>query len=140
MMRYFSNSVSACAFAISAVMLPASVRMARSSAAVWPWTAKYILCCSFAKTPWLSSPSCRSPWLWHRDRQSSDRTAVFQSLVVHDPALDGVVLDDGVGPLAKLDGPFIVDFKAHSDHHLQAVVHGIVLLSVAGCYPKFSDN
>ena len=64
----------------------------------------------------------------------------FQPLVVHGPALDGVVLDDGIGPLAKLNGTFIVDFEAHGDNHLQAVVHGIVLLPVGGSYPKFSDN
>jgi hypothetical protein len=36
--------------------------------------------------------------------------------------LDGVVLDDLVGPLAKLDSALVFDLEANGDDRLQAVV------------------
>ena len=35
-------------------------------------------------------------------------TPVFQPVAVHGPALNSVVLNDGIGPLAELDRPVIV--------------------------------
>ena len=45
------------------------------------------------------------------------RTAVFKTLFVHGPTLDGKVLDDGVGPFAELDGAGTIDLEADSDNH-----------------------
>ena len=56
--------------------------------------------------------------------------AAFQSVAVYGPALDRIVLDNTVGPLAELDRPVIVDFEAYRDDGLQIVVVCVVLLSV----------
>ena len=48
--------------------------------------------------------------------------AVLQPLVIHDPALDGVVLHDGVGPAAELNSSLIVDLEAYGNDHLEIVV------------------
>lgn len=53
--------------------------------------------------------------------------AVFQAVAVYGPALDRIVLDDTVGPLAELNCPVVVDFEAHSDDGLQIRVVRVVL-------------
>ena len=53
--------------------------------------------------------------------------AVFQAVAVYGPALDRIVLDDTVGPLAELNRPVVVDFEAYRDDGLQIVVVGVVL-------------
>jgi len=47
--------------------------------------------------------------------------------------LDGVVLNDLVGPLAELDGALVLDFEANGDDRLQAVVLNTV--EPDGCLP-----
>ena len=45
-------------------------------------------------------------------------SAVLQTVTVHGPTLDGVILDNAVSPLAELDGPVIVDLEANCNDHL----------------------
>ena len=47
---------------------------------------------------------------------------IFQTLIIHDPAFDGVVLHDTIGPLAKLHCSLIIHFKADCDNHLKIIV------------------
>ena len=47
---------------------------------------------------------------------------IFQTLIIQDPALDGVVLHDAVGPLTKLHCTLIIHFKADSDDHLKIIM------------------
>ena len=42
------------------------------------------------------------------------RAAVLQAFLVHDPALDGVVLHNAVGPFAELHGALVVDLQMFS--------------------------
>jgi len=58
--------------------------------------------------------------------------AVLEAFGIHSPALDCVVLDDLVGPLAKLDGAFVLDLEANGDNGLQAIVLRLVVLAVGG--------
>ncbi len=51
-----------------------------------------------------------------------DAAAVFEALHIHGPALDGVLLDDLVGPLAELHGALVLDLEADGDDGLQVVV------------------
>ena len=44
--------------------------------------------------------------------------AILQPLLVHDPALNRVVFDDGIGPFTELNSTFIVHFKANRNNHL----------------------
>ena len=56
----------------------------------------------------------------------------LEAFGIHGPALDGVVLDDLVSPLAKLDGALVLDFEANGDDGLQVVVLGLVGLAIGG--------
>jgi len=56
---------------------------------------------------------------------------MLEALGIHRPPLDGVVLDDLVGPLAELDGALVLDFEANGDDRLQAVVLRLVALPSA---------
>ena len=70
-------------------------------------------------------------------------TPVFQPVTVHGPALNGVVLNDGIGPLAELDRPVIVDLESIRNVHLQIVVlHLAANLRGALClnYPDIPDS
>ena len=58
--------------------------------------------------------------------------AVFEAFHIHGPALDGVVLDDLVGPLAELHGALVLDLEADGDDGLQAVVLDLVVLAIGG--------
>lgn len=48
--------------------------------------------------------------------------AVLQPLVIHDPALDGVVFYNGICPAPKLYCPLVVDLESHSNNHLEIVM------------------
>jgi len=52
-------------------------------------------------------------------------TAAFEAFHIHGPALDGVVLDDLVGPFAELHRPFILDLEADGDDGLEVVVFNL---------------
>ena len=56
--------------------------------------------------------------------------ALLQAVAVHGPALNCIVLDNGVGPLAELNRPVVVDLEAHSDDGLQIVVVRVVLFPI----------
>ena len=43
---------------------------------------------------------------------------VFEAFGIHRPALDGVILDDLVGPLAELHSALVFDFEAYGDDGL----------------------
>jgi hypothetical protein len=58
--------------------------------------------------------------------------AALETFGIHGPALDGVVLDDLIGPLAELDGALVLDLEANGDDRLQAVVLRLVALAVGG--------
>ena len=58
--------------------------------------------------------------------------ALLEAFGIHGPALDGVVLDDLVGPFAELDGTLVLDLEAHGDDCLQTVVLRLVALAVGG--------
>ncbi len=58
--------------------------------------------------------------------------AVLEAFGIHRPALDGVVLDNLVGPLAELNRALILDLEANGDDRLQAVMLRLVALPVRG--------
>ena len=70
-------------------------------------------------------------------------TPVFQPVTVHGPALNGVVLNDGIGPLAELDRPVIVDLESNRNDHLQIVVLHLAA-NLTGAlslnYPEIPDS
>ena len=68
------------------------------------------------------------------------KSAHLQSLIIHDPTLDGVLLRNIVDPLTKLDSPLRIDLKANCDDHLQPIVFCDVTLAIRSSYPKISDN
>lgn len=51
--------------------------------------------------------------------------SVFQSLIIHDPAFDGIVLCNMVYPFTKLYRPLGIDLKAYGNDHLKIIVLGI---------------
>ena len=65
-------------------------------------------------------------------RQNS--AAVLQPFLIHDPALNRVVLDDCIGPFTELHGPLIVYLEAHRNDCPQTVMIGIVSFPVGGSY------
>ena len=53
--------------------------------------------------------------------------AALEAIHIHHPTLDGVVLDDLIGPLAELHRALILDLEANGDDALQAVVIHLAL-------------
>ena len=50
------------------------------------------------------------------------RTTIFQSLIIHDPSFDGVVLYDAIGPLTKLHCSLIIYLESNSNNHLKIIM------------------
>lgn len=50
------------------------------------------------------------------------RTAVFQALGIHCPALHGILVHNLVCPNAEAHGTLVIDLEANGDDHLQAVM------------------
>ena len=50
------------------------------------------------------------------------RTTILQTLIIQDPAFDGVVLHNAVGPLTKLHCTLVIHLKADSDDHLKIIM------------------
>lgn len=67
------------------------------------------------------------------------RAAVFQPLIVHGPALNGVILDDAVRPLAELHSTVIVDLEPNSNNHLQVVVQDVAADLAAALGLNYSE-
>ena len=63
-----------------------------------------------------------------------DRRTVFEPRHIHHPALDRVLADDLIGPLAERDGLFVVDLEAKRNDNLQIVVIDGILLAVLRSY------
>ena len=57
---------------------------------------------------------------------------MLEAFSIYGPALDGVVLDDLVGPFSELDGALVLDLKANGDDRLQSVMLCLVALAVGG--------
>ena len=53
------------------------------------------------------------------------RTAIFQALVIHNPAFDGVVLYDTIGPFTKLHCSFIIYLESNRNNHLKIIMFRI---------------
>ena len=69
--------------------------------------------------------------------------AFFQTVNIHRPALNGIVLDDLPRPLAKLHGALIVHLEADGNDHLQIVVRDLTIDLTCAFrlnYPKFPDS
>ena len=66
--------------------------------------------------------------------------AVFQAVAVYGPALDRIVLDDTVGPLAELHRTLIVNLEADGDNHLQVVMIRVVAFPIGSSYSEFPNN
>jgi hypothetical protein len=60
--------------------------------------------------------------------------AALETFGIHGPALDGVVLDDLVRPLAELDRALVLNLETHRNDRLQAVMLRLVVLAVGGSY------
>lgn len=67
------------------------------------------------------------------------RAAVFQPLIIQGSALDGIVLDDTVHPLAELHGAVIIDLEANGDGHLQVVVQDVATDLTAALGLNYSE-
>lgn len=63
-----------------------------------------------------------------------DGAEILESLVIHDPALDRVILDDLIRPLPELNRPLVVDLESDGDDRLQVIVVGIIFFPVIGSY------
>ena len=60
--------------------------------------------------------------------------AVFKAFHVHGPALNRVILDNLVRPLAELYGALILDLESDGDNGLQAVMFCVVIFAISGSY------
>lgn len=70
-------------------------------------------------------------------------TTILQTLVIHSPAFDGVILYDTVGSFTKLYSSLIIHFKANCDNHLKIVMLRITsyLTGTFGLnYPEIPDS
>ena len=56
--------------------------------------------------------------------------AVLQTVAVHGPVLDRIILDDNVVPLAELNRPVAVDLETHGDDGLQIVEVRVILFPI----------
>ena len=63
-----------------------------------------------------------------------DGAEILESLVIHDPALNRVILDDLIRPLPELNRPLVVDLESDGDDRLQVIVVGIIFFPVIGSY------
>ena len=73
----------------------------------------------------------------------SEHVSLDEALLVHDPALNGVVLDDLPRPLAELHGAVVAHLEADGDDCLQIVVDdltGDLPTALHLNYPEFSDS
>ena len=71
---------------------------------------------------------------------AEDGAVVFQPLIIHGKAFDGVGLYDIGRPFAKLHRSLGVDFIAHGNYGVEIVVFGVVDFTVCGSYSKISNN
>ena len=62
--------------------------------------------------------------------------AFFETRIVHGEALDGIFLNDGIGPFAELDSLGGIDLVADGDNCFQVVVLRFIRLAVGGNYSK----
>ena len=51
-----------------------------------------------------------------------EHMALFQTFLIHRPALDRIILHDLPRPLSELDSPLIVHLESDSDNHLEVIV------------------
>lgn len=78
-----------------------------------------------------SKVKCKSSFLSSR-AVGEDGAAAFYALIIHDIGFDGVLFDDGGGPLAELQDAFGVDLVADGDNGGELVVFAVVVFAVGG--------
>lgn len=54
-----------------------------------------------------------------------NRSAILETFIIHDPALDGEVLDYAIGPFSELYSTLIVDIETDSNDHLEIIMDHI---------------
>ena len=50
------------------------------------------------------------------------RATIFQAFIIHDPAFDGVVLHNAIGPLTKLHCSLIINLESNRNNHLKIIM------------------
>ena len=63
-----------------------------------------------------------------------DRRTVFEPRHIHHPALDRVLADDLIRPLAEGHRTIVINLEAKGDDNLQIIVINAVILAVRSSY------